>query len=176
MKKLLIVVDMQKDFVDGALGSQKAVAIVDNVVKKIDEFDGDIIVTYDTHPENYMETQEGKNLPVPHCIKGTDGWKLDAKVQAAVDKKAYKAIEKPTFGSTELSEYIKANYNPDEIEIELIGLCTDICVISNAMIIKSSMPEVPVIVDAACCAGVTPASHKNALEAMKMCQVRIENE
>ena len=91
MKKLLIVVDMQKDFVDGALGSKEAVAIVDNVVKKIDEFDGDIIVTYDTHQENYMETQEGKNLPVPHCIKGTDGWKLDAKVQAALDKKEDKA-------------------------------------------------------------------------------------
>ena len=173
MKKILIVVDMQKDFVDGALGSKEAVAIVDNVVKKIEKFDGDIIVTYDTHPENYMETQEGKNLPVPHCIKGTDGWKLNEKVQAAVDKKNAKAIEKPTFGSTELPEYIKSNYNPDEIEIELIGLCTDICVVSNALLMKVNFPETKVSVGASCCAGVTPDSHSAALTTMKMCQVNV---
>ena len=173
MKKILIVVDMQKDFVDGALGSKEAVAIVDNVVNKIDGFDGDIIVTYDTHPENYMETQEGKNLPVPHCIKGTEGWKLDAKVQAAVDKKTFKAIEKPTFGSTELPEYIKANYNPEEIEIELIGLCTDICVVSNALLLKANFLETKVSVDADCCAGVTPQSHDAALTTMRMCQVNV---
>lgn len=173
MKKILIVVDMQKDFVDGALGSKEAVAIVDNVVKKIEKFDGDIIVTYDTHPENYMETQEGKNLPVPHCIKGTDGWKLNEKVQAAVDKKNAKAIEKPTFGSTELPEYIKSNYNPDEIEIELIGLCTDICVVSNALLMKANFLETKVSVDASCCAGVTPDSHSAALTTMKMCQVNV---
>ena len=176
MKKILIVVDMQKDFVDGALGTKEAVGIVDNVVKKIEEFQGDIIVTYDTHHENYLETQEGKNLPVPHCIKGTDGWKLDGKVQGAIDKKAYKAMEKPTFGSTELPCYIKANYNPDEIEIELIGLCTDICVVSNALVLKANFPEAEISVDSSCCAGVTPESHKNALEAMKMCQVMIINE
>ncbi|MBE7036204.1 MAG: cysteine hydrolase [Ruminococcaceae bacterium] len=176
MKKVLIVVDMQKDFVDGALGSKEAAAIVDNVVKKIEGFDGDIIVTYDTHPENYMETQEGKNLPVTHCIKGTDGWKLDAKVQAAVDKKAYKAIEKPTFGSTELPEYIKANYNPDELEIELIGLCTDICVVSNALLMKANFLETKVSVDASCCAGVTPDTHNAALATMKMCQVTVIGE
>lgn len=175
MKKILIVVDMQKDFVDGALGSQEAVAIVDNVVDKIENFDGDIIVTYDTHGENYMETQEGKNLPVPHCIKGTDGWELDAKVQAALDKRAYKSIEKPTFGSTDLPDYIKANYNPDDIEIELIGLCTDICVVSNALLLKANFPETKVTVDAACCAGVTPDSHSAALTTMKMCQVNIKN-
>lgn len=176
MKKILIVVDMQKDFVDGALGSKEAVAIVDNVVKKIDTFDGDIIVTYDTHPENYMETQEGKNLPVPHCIKGTDGWNLDAKVQAAVDKKEYKAIEKPTFGSTELPEYIKTAYSTDEIEIELIGLCTDICVVSNALLLKANFLETKVTVDASCCAGVTPDSHNAALTTMKMCQVNVIGE
>ena len=175
MKKILIVVDMQKDFVDGALGTGEAVAIVDNVVKKIEGFDGDIIVTYDTHPENYMETQEGKNLPVPHCIKGTDGWKLDAKVQAAVDKKAYKVIEKPTFGSTELSEYIRENYNPEEIEIELIGLCTDICVVSNALLLKANFTETEISVDASCCAGVTPGSHNAALTTMKMCQVIVKD-
>ena len=176
MKKLLIVVDMQKDFVDGALGSKEAVAIVDNVAKKIEDFQGDIIVTYDTHPENYMETQEGKNLPVPHCIKGTDGWRLDAKVQAAVDKKGFTAIEKPTFGSTELPEYIKANYNPEEIEIELIGLCTDICVVSNALLMKANFLETKVSVDASCCAGVTPDSHNAALTTMKMCQVNVIGE
>ena len=176
MKKILIVVDMQKDFVDGALGSPEAQAIVGNVVNKIDKFDGDIIATYDTHPENYMETQEGKNLPVPHCIKGTDGWKLDSRVQSALDKREYKTIEKPTFGSTELVEYIKANYNPQEIEIELIGLCTDICVVSNALLIKASFLETKVSVDASCCAGVTPDSHNAALTTMKMCQVKVINE
>lgn len=173
MKKILIVVDMQKDFVDGALGTAEAVAIVDNVVEKIENFDSDIIVTFDTHCEKYMETQEGKNLPVPHCIKGTDGWKLDAKVQAAVDKKAFKAIEKPTFGSTELPEYIKANYDPAEIEIELIGLCTDICVVSNALLLKANFLETKVSVDAACCAGVTVESHNAALLTMKMCQINV---
>ena len=173
MKKILIVVDMQKDFVDGALGSKEAVAIVDNVVNKIEGFDGDIIVTYDTHPENYMETQEGKNLPVPHCIKGTDGWKLTGKVQAAIEKRGYKVIEKPTFGSTELPEYIKANYNPDEIEIELIGLCTDICVVSNALLLKANFLETKISVDAKCCAGVTPESHNAALTTMRMCQVNV---
>lgn len=173
MKKLLIVVDMQKDFVDGALGTAEAVTIVDNVVKKIENFDGDIIATYDTHPENYMDTQEGKNLPVPHCIKGTDGWALDAKVQAALDKKGFAAIEKPTFGSVDLPEYIKANYNPDEIEIELIGLCTDICVVSNALLMKANFLETKVSVDASCCAGVTVESHNAALLTMKMCQVNV---
>ena len=176
MKKLLVVVDMQKDFVDGALGTKEAVAIVDKVVKKINEFDGDIIVTYDTHPENYIETQEGKNLPVPHCIKDTDGWQLDAKVQAAVDQKAYNAILKPTFGSTRLPEYIKENYNPDEIEIELIGLCTDICIVSNALLLKANFLETKVSVDASCCAGVTPESHNAALTTMKMCQVHVTGE
>ena len=173
MRKLLIVVDMQKDFVDGALGSKEAVAIVDNVVKKIEDFDGDIIVTYDTHPEHYMQTQEGKHLPVPHCIKGTDGWKLDSKVQTAVDQKGYHAMEKPTFGSTELPEYIKANYNPDDIEIELIGLCTDICVVSNALLLKANFTEAKISVDASCCAGVTPESHRAALTTMQMCQVNV---
>lgn len=173
MKKVLVVVDMQKDFVDGALGSKEAVAIVDKVVKKIENFDGDIIVTYDTHHENYMETQEGANLPVPHCIKGTEGWKLDASVQVAVDKRTYKAIEKPTFGSTELPEYIKATYNPADIEIQLIGLCTDICVVSNALLMKANFLETKVSVDAECCAGVTPESHNAALATMKMCQVDV---
>ena len=176
MKKLLIVVDMQKDFVDGALGSAEAVAIVDNVVNKIENFEGDLIVTYDTHFENYMETQEGINLPVPHCIKGSDGWKLDAKVEKALDKRVYKAIEKPTFGSTELPEYIKENYDPSELEIELVGLCTDICVVSNALLIKANFLDAKVSVDASCCAGVTVDTHNAALSTMKMCQINVIGE
>lgn len=176
MKKLLIVVDMQKDFVDGALGSAEAVAIVDKVVNKIECFEGDIIVTYDTHPENYMETQEGKNLPVPHCIKGTEGWALDEKVQAALEGREYKAIEKPTFGSVKLAEYIKEKYNPDDIEIELVGLCTDICVVSNALLLKANFLETEISVDASCCAGVTPDSHNAALTTMKTCQIKVTKE
>ena len=172
MEKLLVVVDMQKDFVDGALGTKEAEKIVGNVVKKIEGFTGDIIVTYDTHPENYMETLEGKNLPVPHCIKGTAGWMLDSRVQAAVKKRNFKAIEKPTFGSTELAEYIRTNHNP--VEIELVGLCTDICVVSNALILKANFPEINISVDASCCAGVTPESHNAALTTMKMCQINIK--
>lgn len=173
MKKILIVVDMQKDFVDGALGSNEATAIVDNVVEKIENFDGDIIATFDTHSENYMDTQEGKYLPVPHCIKGTDGWKLDENVLKALDKKGYTAIEKPTFGSTALVDYIKSTYNPDDIEIELIGLCTDICVVSNALLMKANFLETKVSVIADCCAGVTVESHNCALTTMKMCQVNV---
>ena len=173
MKKLLIVVDMQKDFVDGALGSAEAVAIVENVVQKIQGFDGDILVTYDTHQENYLDTQEGKLLPVPHCIEGTLGWQLDAKVQAALAQREYQAIKKPTFGSVELVDYIKENYAPAELEIELIGLCTDICVVSNALLMKANFLETKVSVDASCCAGVTVDSHNAALTTMKMCQVYV---
>ena len=174
MKKLLIVVDMQKDFVDGSLGSAQAVAIVDAVVRKIETFDGDIIVTYDTHFDNYLQTAEGANLPVAHCIKGSEGWKLDAKVQAALEKRSYHTIEKPTFGSTELPRYIQAAYDPAEIKIELVGLCTDICVVSNALLLKASFPETKISVDAACCAGVTQDSHNAALLTMKMCQIQVK--
>lgn len=172
MKKVLIVVDMQKDFVDGALGSNEAVAIVDNVVKKIEDFDGKIIVTYDTHDENYMNTQEGKKLPVPHCIKGTEGWKLDKKVQAALDKKGFEAVEKPTFGSATLVELIRKE-GADDLEIEMIGLCTDICVVSNALLLKANFPEMNISVDAKCCAGVTEEKHLAALETMRSCQIEV---
>ena len=173
MKKLLIVVDMQKDFVDGALGTKEAAAIVPNVVSKINAHQGDIIVTYDTHFDDYMTTSEGKNLPVPHCIKGTDGWKLDAEVQKALDGREYTAIEKRTFGSTELPGIIAGQYDAAELEIELIGLCTDICVVSNALILKASFTETPISVDAACCAGVTPDTHEAALATMRMCQIKV---
>lgn len=173
MKKLLVVVDMQNDFIDGALGTKEAVAIVPNVERKMREFQGDIICTQDTHFENYMETQEGKNLPVSHCIKGTDGWKLAPGIQAQCEAVGGQRLEKVTFGSRELPEMLIEKYPEGLDEIELVGLCTDICVISNAMVLKAWFPEVKIIVDASCCAGVTPESHANALAAMKMCQIHI---
>ncbi len=174
MQNFLIVVDMQNDFIDGALGTQEAVAIVPAVKKKIQEFDGKILFTRDTHFENYMETQEGKNLPVPHCIKGTDGWQIRPELEAL---RVSEPIDKITFGSDQLGALLVEEHKIEEIgSITLIGLCTDICVISNAMIVKAFLPEVPVIVDAACCAGVTPQSHANALTAMKMCQIIVVNE
>ncbi len=168
--KLLAVIDMQNDFIDGALGTPEAVQIVANVRAKIDAYlaKGDpVVFTRDTHPENYLETQEGKKLPVKHCIKGTFGWEISEKVAEA----NCPVIDKPSFGSFELAEYAAGLANLEEIEV--IGLCTDICVISNVMILKARLPEVPIKVDASCCAGVTPQSHANALEAMKMCQVEV---
>ncbi len=176
MKKFLVVVDMQKDFVDGALGTAEAVAIVPEVVKKIEGFDGEIFATLDTHQENYLETAEGRNLPVIHCVKGTDGWKLDRKVEEALKKKNYTIVEKPTFGSVELPMIVYDASFGEPFSIELIGLCTDICVVSNALLLKASFPEAPISVDAACCAGVTPEKHKAALETMRSCQVEIINE
>lgn len=170
MKKVLVVVDMQKDFIDGALGTKEAVAIVDRVAETVRAFDGEVIFTRDTHGSDYLETQEGRNLPVVHCIEGTDGWQLDKKLQV-LKTDSMKIFDKPTFGSVALAEYLKAD---KEIEsITLVGLCTDICVISNALLIKANMPEVEIQVIEKCCAGVTPQSHANALEAMKMCQVNI---
>ena len=173
MKKILVVVDMQNDFVDGALGSKEAVAIVPAVVKKINEFDGDIFVTYDTHFENYMDTAEGKKLPVPHCIKGTDGWELNGEVMKALDAKEFTPVEKKTFGSVDLPALIREAVGNDEFVVEVIGLCTDICVVSNALIIKANFPEVPIAVDSACCAGVTPEKHEAALETMRSCQIDV---
>lgn len=170
--KLLIVVDMQNDFIDGALGTKEAVAIVGNVEEKIKNFDGTVIFTRDTHFDNYLETQEGRNLPVKHCIKGTEGWQIRAELDAL---RKTEAIDKLTFGSSELGEKLAALNEVEAIEsITLIGLCTDICVISNAMIAKAFLPEVPIIVDAKCCAGVTPESHDNALSAMEVCQIKVE--
>ncbi len=173
MKRILVVVDMQKDFVDGALGTPEAVAIVPRVVEKIRAFDGAIFVTYDTHFENYSETAEGKQLPVPHCIKGTDGWQLDAAVAAALADKVYTALEKPTFGSVRLPEYIAEYVGEEAFSVELVGLCTDICVVSNALLLKAHFPEAPIGVDAACCAGVTPQSHQAALTTMRMCHIQV---
>ncbi len=178
--RVLVVVDMQKDFVDGALGTQEAQAIVPAVVEKIRTFDGLICATMDTHTAEYASTQEGHNLPVPHCIDGTPGWEMNDAVFDALDRREDwqgNLFRKPAFGSVELMGYLREQNEKDPIqEITLIGLCTDICVISNAMLLKAALPEVPITVDAACCAGVTPESHKNALAAMKMCQICIENE
>lgn len=176
MKHLLIVVDIQKDFVDGALGTPEAVAMVENAAKKIREFDGGIFVTYDTHFENYMDTAEGAKLPVPHCIKGTAGWELHTSVAEALARKKYTAVEKLTFGSVELPKLVKEAVGDEDFDITLIGLCTDICVVSNALILKAGFPEKEIYVDAACCAGVTADTHKAALATMKMCQINIIGE
>ena len=174
MQNILVVVDMQNDFIDGALGTKEALAIVPAVKEKIKNFNGRIIFTRDTHQENYMEIQEGKNLPVPHCIQGTEGWEIRKELMELCKETP---IDKPTFGSVDLGFILKAIHNQTPIEsVTFIGLCTDICVISNVMIAKAFIPEVKIKVDASCCAGVTPQSHKNALEAMKCCQVKIENE
>jgi nicotinamidase-related amidase len=170
MKNILVVVDMQKDFIDGALGTKEAVGIVDNVAETIKSFDGEVVFTRDTHFDNYLETQEGKNLPVPHCIKNTEGWQLDKKLEV-IKTSDMKVFDKLTFGSVELAEYLKTV--KDLGSITLIGLCTDICVISNALLIKANLPEIKISVIEKCCAGVTPQSHKNAIEAMKMCQIEI---
>ena len=174
MKNYLIVVDMQNDFIDGALGTKEAEAIVEKVAEKIRSFDGEVVFTRDTHGEAYMQSQEGRNLPVPHCIKGSEGWQLREGLHAI---RPAVVIDKPTFGSAELGVLLAQRDLEEKIgEITVIGLCTDICVISNALLIKAFLPETPIRVDAACCAGVTPESHRNALEAMKMCQIAIDNE
>lgn len=173
MQNILIVVDMQNDFIDGALGTPEAEAIVPNVKKKIRNFSGKIIFTRDTHGENYMDTQEGRHLPVAHCIKGTYGWEISSELKAFCQEEP---VDKVTFGSEELGAILKKQNEENPIEtITLIGLCTDICVISNALLIKALLPEVSIFVDASCCAGVTPESHKNALAAMKVCQIEIVN-
>lgn len=180
MKEYLVVVDMQKDFVDGALGTKEAVAIVPAVAEKIRSFQGRIYVTYDTHFENYMETAEGKKLPVPHCIEGTPGWELAPAVKAALDEAdevSVTMLTKPTFGSTLLTAHIEKQCRlwgtPDEIEF--VGLCTGICVLSNAILTKADFYEFNITVDAACCACVTPDSHETALSAMELCQIEVKN-
>lgn len=172
MQNVLLVIDMQNDFIDGALGTKEAVAIVPAVKAKIEGFEGTVLFTRDTHFGNYMKTQEGKNLPVPHCIKGTPGWEIRKELDAL---RTTTPIDKVTFGSMELGPMLVKMNEENPIEsITVIGLCTDICVISNVMIAKAFLPEVPVIVDANCCAGVSPETHENALNAMAVCQVKIE--
>lgn len=180
MKRILVVVDMQNDFISGALGTKEAVAIVPNVLEKIKEYDiNDIYVTRDTHQADYMSTNEGKHLPVEHCIEGTWGWEIEDSVKEAV--KGALIVNKPTFGSTELAGRIAQLYTTlpasdtgkREFSIELVGLCTDICVVSNALLLKAQLPEITISVDSKCCAGVTPESHEAALTTMRMCQIEV---
>lgn len=175
MKKVLIVVDMQKDFVDGSLGTKEAVGIVDAVVAKVKAFEGEVIFTRDTHYDNYMDSQEGKNLPVIHCVKDTEGWEIIPELKLLAEESGSKCYDKLTFGSTFLAEDLKKAYEAGEIaSVELVGLCTDICVVSNALLIKAFMPELQVSVDSACCAGVTPEKHEAALETMRSCQILVK--
>ncbi len=175
MRKILIVVDMQNDFVDGALGTPEAQQIVPAVAKKIRSYPKEnVVYTLDTHSEEYMNTQEGKNLPVMHCIRGTQGWNLNPVI--AELSEGSERFEKPTFGSVLLGETLKSVTERDDLELELVGLCTDICVVSNALLLKAMMPEVPISVDASCCAGVTPESHAHALATMKACQIHVTGE
>ena len=169
--KILVVVDMQKDFIVGTLGTPEAVAIVPYVKQLIEAFDGKVFFTRDTHHADYMDTQEGRNLPVLHCIEGTPGWQIHPDLEQL---RTTPPIDKITFGSSGLPQILAGE--KDVESITFVGLCTDICVISNVMITKAFFPEIPLIVDAKGCAGVTPQSHKNALEAMKMCQITIVNE
>ena len=171
MRRLLIVIDMQKDFIDGALGTKEAEAIVDAVKAKIGSYDPeDIIFTRDTHQEDYLETQEGKYLPVIHCVEGTEGWEIRPELQVP----GAKIYDKPTFGSVELAKDVAALYDEleGELEVEVIGLCTDICVVSNALLLKAVRPEMTIFIDPACCAGVTPEKHAAALETMASCQIQ----
>ena len=169
--EVLVVVDMQNDFIDGSLGTKEAVSIVPKVADKIKNFKGLVLATRDTHEENYLNTQEGTNLPVQHCIRDTRGWELNDEIAALIDGNP---IDKPTFGSVELGKRLVAlNEQMGVDKIIFVGLCTDICVISNAMLVKAFLPEVPIEVDASCCAGVTPESHERALRAMESCQITI---
>lgn len=165
----LIVVDIQNDFVTGSLGSGAAVEIVPKAAKKIKEFCGSVIFTRDTHDENYLKSLEGEKLPVEHCIKPQAGWQIVPELEPLSD--GAKIFDKPCFASVELAEYLKAENNADSIT--LIGLCTDICVVSNAMLLKAYLPETRIIVDSACCAGASESGHKAALETMKACQIEI---
>lgn len=186
--KVLVIVDMQNDFINGVLGTPEAQAIVPKVVDKIKEYESTdtlLLFTKDTHYENYLETQEGKNLPIPHCIQMTEGWQLNKQISGyAKTASLYtlhtcdiinSRIKKDTFGSIKLMNILSENKNKID-EIIFVGVCTDICVISNAIMAKAAVPEALITVDAACCAGVTPERHKTALEAMKACQINIINE
>lgn len=174
-KNVLIVVDMQNDFIDGALGSKEAVTIVEKVAEKVKAAEAEntlVLFTRDTHGEDYMATEEGKNLPVPHCIEHTEGWQISEKITCPQKSRSF---DKLTFGSMELGNFLKElAFTPERVE--LVGLCTDICVLSNAVIAKAALPNAHILVDAACCAGVTPKSHDTALAAMKAIQVEVVNQ
>lgn len=173
--KFLVVVDMQNDFVDGALGTKEAQAITENVAKFMKEWDGPVLCTQDTHYENYLETQEGKNLPVVHCVKDTEGWQLCPAVEEAANEVNAMKVMKTVFGSTELPSMIALLAGMGQVpeEVHLVGLCTDICVIANAMILRTFLQETKIVVHSDLCAGVTPEQHETALAAMKPCQIEV---
>ncbi len=173
MKRFLIAVDLQNDFITGSLGTAEAQAIVPAAAEKIRGFDGEIIATLDTHGPDYLMTAEGRKLPVKHCLRGTKGWELDPVIAAALREKGFTAAEKPTFGAVQLPAMIEAAADGEDFTIELIGLCTDICVVSNALLLKAHFPEKPIAVDASCCAGVTPEAHDAALATMRSCQIDV---
>ena len=191
MKKLLIIVDMQNDFVDGVLGTKEAQEVVPKIKKKIEEWNGDILFTLDTHYENYLETLEGKYLPIKHCIKYTDGWDIVEPLMTAALCKEEKyeekgdfsflfwTLPKETFGSSELIQLLKQKFISGKLidkyeSFELVGVCTDICVVSNAILLKSNFPEKEISIDESCCAGTTPENHKAAIQVMKSCQITIK--
>ena len=175
MQEILVVVDMQNDFVTGPLGTPEARTILPKVAEKVKNFPGRVLFTRDTHEENYLESREGKALPVPHCIRGTRGWEICPELETL---RKEEPVDKPTFGSTGLGAVLRVadQYGEKIGKITLVGVCTDICVISNALLLRAFLPEAEIAVDAACCAGVTPESHQTALRAMKACQIAIENE
>lgn len=173
MRRILVVIDMQNDFIDAALGTPEAAAIVENVKARIREYPPEnVYATMDTHGENYLDTQEGQFLPVKHCIKGSSGWEIRSDIAELLTEAHI--FEKPTFGSTALAAELAGVAANEEIELELIGLCTDICVVSNALLLKACMPEVKITVDSTCCAGVTPEKHLAALETMRSCQIVVK--
>lgn len=173
--KCLVVIDVQNDFVSGSLGTPEAQAMLPRLEEKLRGFEGCVWMTLDTHGADYMDTQEGKHLPVPHCVRETEGWQLAGELGKLAESLGAGIVEKPTFGSEELVASLKALYEAGELEsIELVGLCTDICVVSNALMLKAAMPELPMSVDSACCAGVTPQKHKAALEVMRSCQIAVK--
>ncbi len=174
--RALVIVDVQKDFVTGALGTAEAQAMLPRLLEKLRGFEGGVWLTLDTHGEDYLETQEGRYLPVAHCVKGTEGWQLEDEVGRIAGERDAAIVEKPTFGSEKLVEELRSLYEEGRLEgVELCGLCTDICVVSNALLLKAAMPELPISVDAACCAGVTPEKHRAALEVMRSCQIDVRN-
>ena len=174
--RALVIVDVQKDFVTGALGTAEAQAMLPRLLEKLRGFEGGVWLTLDTHGEDYLETQEGRYLPVAHCIKGTEGWQLEDEVGRIARERDAAIVEKPTFGSEKLVEELRSLYEEGRLEgVELCGLCTEICVVSNALLLKAAMPELPISVDAACCAGVTPEKHRVALEVMRSCQIDVRN-
>ena len=171
--KILVAVDMQNDFIDGSLGTEEARTIVPGVVEKIRTFNGRVIATRDTHGKDYLNSAEGKKLPVKHCIRGTEGHRLCPQVAEAAEARGARILDKETFGSKDLPKIVEELAEGTPESVELVGLCTDICVISNALLLKAFFPETPILVDASACAGVTPESHENALKAMKMCQIEV---